>query len=65
MNLQTPTCENTCPRHEIAAYIDGELNQRDEMKLEMHLASCSACTSALNEQKKTTLPFRLRDAGEK
>jgi predicted anti-sigma-YlaC factor YlaD len=52
MNLQTPTSENTCPRFEIAAYIDGELNGQDEMKLEMHLASCSACASALNEQKK-------------
>lgn len=51
MNLETLTNENTCPHFEIAAYIDGELNQRDELKLETHLARCSACASELNEQK--------------
>ncbi|MGI8848546.1 MAG: anti-sigma factor family protein [Pyrinomonadaceae bacterium] len=52
MNLQISTSENTCPHFELAAYIDGELNGRDELMLEMHLAHCSTCASALNEQKK-------------
>lgn len=52
MNLQTHTSGNTCPRPEIAAYIDGELDQRDELNLKMHLAICKACASELNEQKK-------------
>jgi len=52
MNLETSTNKNTCPRQEIAVYIDGELNQRDELNLEMHLAHCSTCAFELNEQKK-------------
>lgn len=52
MNLQTSTIENTCPRWEIAAYLDGELSVRDELSLETHLANCPACAFELNEQKK-------------
>ncbi len=50
--MQISTNENTCPHFELTAYIDGELNGRDELMLEMHLAHCSTCASALNEQKK-------------
>jgi len=52
MNSPNPTSEIMCPRQDIAAYIDGELNPRDELNLEMHLARCLMCTSELNEQKK-------------
>lgn len=50
--METSTNKSECPRREIAVYIDGELNQRDESNLERHLANCSACLSELNEQKK-------------
>jgi len=52
MNLQTSTNENACPRREIAAYLDGDLDARDELTLEVHLANCPTCASEFNEQKK-------------
>ena len=52
MNPQTSTSEKVCPRSELAAYIDGELLPREELELELHLASCLNCTAELNEQKK-------------
>ena len=52
MNLEAATIKDACPRQEIAAYLDGELNHCDEMSLEGHLANCPACASELNEQKK-------------
>lgn len=44
--------ESTCPRMEIAAYVDGELSPRQEMTLEEHLTACEICRTELNEQKK-------------
>lgn len=41
----------TCPTDEIAAYIDGELNQSRELELDVHFAGCSKCTADLNDQK--------------
>jgi len=56
----------TCPRLEIAAYIDGELSPREELDLELHFAACSTCTVELNEQKKLlcALDFALEDKEE-
>ena len=56
----------TCPRTEIAAYIDGELSPREELDLEMHFAACSMCLAELNEQKKLlcALDFALEDKEE-
>ena len=42
----------TCPREDIAAYIDGEIDPREELELEMHFAVCSTCADELNSQKK-------------
>jgi predicted anti-sigma-YlaC factor YlaD len=44
--------QETCPREEIAAYIDGEIGPREELELEMHFAACKVCTDELNSQKK-------------
>jgi predicted anti-sigma-YlaC factor YlaD len=52
MSFQIATTEKECPRAQLAAYIDGELLPREELKLEMHLANCKSCTAELNEQKK-------------
>jgi len=41
----------TCPSHEIAAYLDGELSAADEMCLELHMAGCRICADAFNSQK--------------
>jgi anti-sigma factor RsiW len=66
MNLQTAKTENNCPRFEIAAYIDGELLPRDELRLEAHVAGCKDCLAELNLQKQmlSVLDFGLRDKTE-
>jgi anti-sigma factor RsiW len=55
-----------CPRMEVAAYIDGELSPREELALEMHLATCPVCSAELNEQKKLlcALDFALEKEDE-
>lgn len=52
--MQQETAKNqiSCPRSEIVAYIDGELNPHEELDLELHFAICSTCAEELNEQKK-------------
>src|SRR5690349_12215641 len=40
-----------CPSYEIAAYIDGELDQSRELELSMHFAACDVCSQELNQQK--------------
>lgn len=53
MNSPTATIEKVCSqRSDIAAYLDGELPAREELKLEIHLAVCKECNKELNEQKK-------------
>ena len=42
---------NSCPRTEIAVYIDGELDLRDELELELHFVNCPECAAELNAQK--------------
>ncbi|MGC2237315.1 MAG: zf-HC2 domain-containing protein [Pyrinomonadaceae bacterium] len=42
----------SCPREEIAAYVDGEISPREELELEMHFADCKICAEELNSQKK-------------
>jgi anti-sigma factor RsiW len=41
-----------CREIDIAAYIDGELDQAREMELEVHFSVCEACRFELNEQKR-------------
>jgi Predicted integral membrane protein len=62
-NVQT---EETCPRSELAAYIDGELAPGEEMALEMHLAVCDVCRAQLNEEKKLlcALDYALEEKPE-
>jgi predicted anti-sigma-YlaC factor YlaD len=52
MKEQAGKINPTCPRMEIAAYVDGELAPRQELALEQHLAACETCRAELNEQKK-------------
>lgn len=52
MKEQAGKSEQSCPRAEIAAYVDGELTPAQELVLEQHLAACEACRAELNEQKK-------------
>lgn len=40
-----------CPRFEIAAYVDGELDAECEAILEEHIAGCRSCAAELNIQK--------------
>jgi hypothetical protein len=49
---ETATIQKSCPREEIAAYVDGEIGSREELELEMHFAVCKPCTEELNSQKK-------------
>lgn len=66
MKQNTAKFEDSCPRADIVAYIDGELSPREEMDLEMHFAVCSVCSAELNEQKKLlcALDFALDDCEE-
>lgn len=67
MNTQTATIENFCShRSEIAAYIDGELQPREELELETHFIVCGSCAAELNEQKKLlrALDFALENESE-
>jgi hypothetical protein len=48
----TATTQTSCPREEIAAYVDGEISPREELELEMHFAVCKTCADELNSQKK-------------
>ncbi|MBA2380053.1 MAG: zf-HC2 domain-containing protein [Blastocatellia bacterium] len=43
--------DEACPRADIAAYLDAELEPADEIALESHLAGCSVCATELNAQK--------------
>ncbi|MBX3292410.1 MAG: zf-HC2 domain-containing protein [Acidobacteria bacterium] len=40
-----------CPSPFIAGYLDGELEQSEELSFERHLADCKVCSSALLEQR--------------
>lgn len=63
MKEQAGKPEQTCPRAEIAAYVDGELVPHQELVLERHLAACETCRAELNEQKKLlcALDFLLEE----
>jgi predicted anti-sigma-YlaC factor YlaD len=52
MKQEIAKVQSSCPREEIAAYIDGEISPREELELEMHFAVCKPCTDELNSQKK-------------
>ncbi|MDQ3323208.1 MAG: hypothetical protein M3525_12375 [Acidobacteriota bacterium] len=58
MSLPNLNIENECPRRELAA--------REELDLETHLVECKLCASELNEQKRLlfTLDFALEGERE-
>lgn len=66
MTEQNVKFENSCPRGEIAAYIDGELSASAEMNLEKHFTVCADCLAEFNEQKKllNALDFALDEKNE-
>ncbi len=43
--------DESCPRAEVAAYVDGELTADAEAELDAHLAGCPICVAELNAQK--------------
>ncbi len=57
-----PQNARSCPRVDIAAYLDGELDPAAEIGLERHIAECAVCREELNEQKRLT--FALDSALE-
>jgi len=48
---ETAKNQTSCPREEIAAYVDGEISPREELELELHFAGCKTCAAELNSQK--------------
>lgn len=58
--------QTLCPRSDIAVYLDGELNSRSELDLELHFAVCAICAEELNDQKKLlcALDYSLDETGE-
>ncbi len=65
MNLQTEKTDDSCPRTEIAEYIDGELSPRGELELERHFAVCASCKAEFNGQKKLLCALDFAFVGEK
>lgn len=63
MKEQAGKIELTCPRADLAVYVDGELTPDQELVLEQHLAACELCRAELNEQKKllSALDFLLEE----
>lgn len=61
-NFSSPP-PSSCPRAEIAAYLDCELAPREELMLEGHLTTCEICRTELNAQKKllSALDFALEE----
>ncbi|MFN2501036.1 MAG: anti-sigma factor [Pyrinomonadaceae bacterium] len=51
MSVRSETITFECPREDIAAYIDGELDLADELRLEYHLDACRVCSGELVQQK--------------
>jgi len=51
MRIETGKQENHCPREEIAAFVDGELDSREEFALERHLTVCETCRSEYRSQR--------------
>jgi predicted anti-sigma-YlaC factor YlaD len=49
---ETTNNRTSCPRDEIAAYLDGELDARAGMIFEEHAKDCSACSADLSEQRR-------------
>ncbi len=66
MSQETAQHQTSCPRREIASYLDGELTPREELDLELHLTVCATCTEEFNEQKKLlcVLDFALEGKKE-
>lgn len=57
-----PQDSRSCPRIDIGAYLDGELDPAAEIGLERHVAQCAVCREELNEHKRLT--FALDSALE-
>jgi hypothetical protein len=55
--------QSSCPRTEIAAYLDCELSPPEEFGLEEHMSACEICRAELNMQKKLlcALDFALEE----
>lgn len=60
---QNKNGQQPCSRRQIIAYLDGDLQPREEVDLEKHLAGCKSCVAELNDQKKLlcALEFVLED----
>jgi predicted anti-sigma-YlaC factor YlaD len=46
------THQGDCPSEQIAAYLDGELNEAPRLLFEAHLRECSGCSTELLEQRR-------------
>lgn len=66
MDLETSKTKESCPRGEIAVYLDGELSPSAEFALERHFKECKYCLVELNLQKKmlSALDFAFDNKAE-
>ena len=55
--------DDVCPSYEIAAYIDGELDESREAEIESHFVGCSVCSNELTQHRQflCSLNNSLRD----
>lgn len=66
MELRPENRDSACPSHEIASYIDGDLDVAREIELDAHFSTCGVCSEELNQQKQflCTLNSSLRNEKE-
>ncbi len=60
MRFDPANSNSACPRTDIAAYLDGDLDNSAEIELELHFAGCPQCRDEVNAQKR--LMFALDGA---
>ncbi|MGI8494045.1 MAG: anti-sigma factor family protein [Pyrinomonadaceae bacterium] len=66
MEVQSAISGKNCPKSEISAYADGELNASEELALEVHVSTCRKCLAELNLQKQilSALDFSFDEKAE-
>ena len=52
MSVRTEKYSDDCPREALAAYLDGELSEEEELFVESHLSGCGSCLEEFNLQKR-------------
>lgn len=55
MSIEPTQHNDPCPNEVVAAYVDGELDPREESEFEEHMAVCAVCADAYSSQRELLL----------